>query len=109
MISEQEVFEYREIYYEYFKPNLNGRFGMPKEEAERVIAPALIKFGWSYEKYTAFCAIDLAQRLSKTKSDSFLNGKELKVEVRFGNYTPNSLSLSLLPELKCPRRTTQIN
>lgn len=107
MITEKDIYEYREIYYEYFKPALNGRCGMTNEEAEKIIKPALEKFGWTHDKYQAFSHIDLMQRIAKM---SIKSASEDRIQVRThaGEKLEHNATLDM-PELKCPRRTEQID
>lgn len=100
MITQAEVEIYRDIYYEHFKPALNGRFAMPNEEAELLLMPVLTKYGWTMEKYLAFGQIDLMQRIARWNKPN--------VKMRYADgHEPDLSNISQMPELRCPRRTTE--
>ena len=109
-MTEQDVFVYREIYYEHMKPILRARnvFGMHQAEMEPLLAPALEKYGWSYEKYRSFMTLDIAQRVSKIKSRAMLKtGLQPDIKVVAGEMELDSISVSRIPELRCPIRSEQ--
>ncbi len=109
-ITDQDVFEYREIYYEHVKPIFKawGVLGMKISELAPLLSPILEKYGWSFEKYQAFGSIDFAQRLSRMKSESFVKtGTEPSMKVIAGDVELDSISMSRIPELRCPIRSEQ--
>lgn len=107
MITEKEVFEYRELYYEYLKPILYNGVTCHKK-IEELLAPALNKFGWNADTFSSFLSLDFMQRIAKMKSETFIKtGVEPNICVKVGNEEVSAITLSMMLELKCPIRTTQ--
>ena len=94
MITEQDVIEYRDLYYGIVKPLLM------KFASEDEISAAIIAFGWEPHRFRAFQMLDLAQRMNKLSGKT---GRMINVE------GISSILAGTQPELKCPIRTTQID
>jgi hypothetical protein len=102
MITDEDVRIYQDIYYGHVKAALDGRFCMSKAEAKEVIKPALEKHGWTEKRYFDMAALDIMQRLSKFKSDKFIeSGTEPNINIVDGNgIAISQLSVSSMPILR---------
>lgn len=93
-ITEREVIVYREIYYEHVKPMILA--GKTQDEIEVCVNYMAEEFDMEPDRWRVLHRIDLLQRIASIHSD--------RLKVRG---VENLSAVQELPELKCPRRTTQ--
>lgn len=98
MITENEVTEYRDLYYGIIKPMMKRKL-QGEHITDTDIDLEIIAFGWSVDKYLAFLAVDCAQRMNELSAATGRMARSIK--------GVPSISASLLPQLRCPERTTQ--
>jgi len=100
-ITEKDVYVYREIYYEHYKRLLEIWDGTSDSPFSDWLLPAIMAYNWTPEKYYQFSTLDLTQR--------FTNKDNIKPDFKFsfGDKKIDAPTFITLPELKCPRRTTQ--
>ena len=96
-ITERDIIEYREIYYETIKPMI--KLGKTDKDIDNALEYICEEFEISVEHYRALSHIDLIQRIAsiKTNNIKFKSGEEY-IDLK---------NVENLPELKCPRRTEQ--
>lgn len=103
MVTERDVYVYRELYYEHIKPLL--RLGVKAEQIENICEDIFKYYGWSFEKFKDFSVLDLIQRLKELRN----YGNKVEVEVYFGGEILTLDQFNEIPELRCPIRSEQKN
>lgn len=101
-ITTEEIYAYREIYYECIKPMIK------KEKTQEQIDACLEYFAPEYgitpERYRELFALDFLQRLAG------INNPTVFIRISNTNICSNKLGfLSNMPELRCPKRSEQLN
>jgi hypothetical protein len=96
-MTEEDVYIYRELYYEHVKPLL--RQGADDTMIDIMMEGVFEQYGWTKDKYKAFSMIDLMQRINELKSD--------RVKIIAGTEVLNPKDAKGLPTLRCPKRTEQ--
>lgn len=94
IITDRDVYVYREIYYETFKREI-VTMGITHKILDEKIKEACEKFGWTIKKYNTFRSIDGMQRIAKMREKN----KETK------KMASPIYDVMEFPRLQCPIRT----
>jgi len=97
-ISKEEVYAYREIYYEHIKPLL--RVGTKDKVLDELLDLICPTYKISPLRYRELSMIDLVQRISK------MNNPKIKIVTSDRQEIDTGLA-ETLPELLCPIRSEQ--
>jgi hypothetical protein len=102
-ITTEEVYAYRELYYEHVKPMIQA--GKTQKEIGEMVEYFAPEYGITSKRYDELSVLDLLQRLGGIS-------KGTSVTIRFGDKdVPTDILETLVntPELRCPRRSEQLS
>lgn len=108
-ITQNDIYIYRHIYYEYVKPLLKLNINFTQEQIRRIVIPMVEDLGWTIERYEMFSSMDMMQRLAELN----YNGSKPNIELQYNDGEKVLLDklnpLLSVPRLRCPIRSEQLD
>lgn len=102
-ITTEEIYAYRELYYEHIKPMVAN--GKSLEEMDACVEFFAPEYGITPKKYYELSRLDLLQRIAGVS-------KSEDVKIKYGGELLSKDALATVvntPELRCPRRSEQLS